>query len=86
MEMVSVRIPADVARLLGARDLSRAVRELVALELYREGVISLGKAAEIAGLSLWEMMELLARKGVPIRYGPEDLDEDLRTLEEVLGK
>jgi len=86
MEVVSVEVPAEVARILKARDLSKAVRELVALELYREGLVSLGKAAEIAGLSLWEMMELMARKGISIRYEPEDLEEDLRTLREVLSK
>ena len=85
MEMLSVKVPADIARIVRAKDLSKAVRELIALELYREGLISLGKAAEIAGLSLWEMMELMARKGVPIRYGPEDLEEDLRSLEEASG-
>ena len=53
MEMVSVEVPAYIARITKARDLSRAVRELVALELYREGLISLEKAAEIAGLSIW---------------------------------
>jgi len=86
MEVVSVEVPAEVARILKARDLSKAVRELVALELYREGLVSLGKAAEIAGLSLWEMMELMARKGISIRYEPEDLEEDLKTLREVLSK
>jgi len=69
MEMLSVKVPADIAHIM-------------ALKLYHKSLISLGKAAEIAGLSLWEMMELMARKGVPIRYGPEDLEEDLRTLEE----
>jgi len=84
--MMVVEVPAEVARIVKAKDLSRAVRELVALELYREGLVSLGKAAEIAGLSLWEMMELMARRGVPIRYGPDDLEADIRTLEEVLGR
>lgn len=86
MEMVSVEVPAYIARITKARDLSRAVRELVALELYREGLISLGKAAEIAGLSIWEMMELMASKRVPIRYSPEDLEEDVRVLEEAMGE
>lgn len=84
--MLNVSVPADLARIVKAKDLSKAVRELVALELYREGLISLGKAAEIAGLSLWEMMELVARKGVPIRYSPEDLKSDLKTLEETPTK
>ncbi|RLG50790.1 MAG: hypothetical protein DRN96_06840 [Thermoproteota archaeon] len=45
MEMLSVKVPADIAHIM-------------ALKLYHKSLISLGKAAEIAGLSLWEMTEL----------------------------
>jgi hypothetical protein len=41
------------------------------LELYMEGRVSIGKAAEIAGLSFREFDEHRARARVPIR-GPED--------------
>ncbi len=43
-------------------DFPKAVRESLAVELYREGLISLGKAAEIAMVSKWEMFEILAAK------------------------
>ena len=33
--------------------------------------MSLGKAAEIAGVSKWEMMEILASKNIPIQYDAE---------------
>ena len=56
----------------------------MAIELYREGKVSLGKAAEIAGITRWEMMEILTSKGVPIQYDVKDLEKDIKTLEEML--
>jgi len=46
--------------------------------------VSLGKAAEIAGVIKWEIMEILALKGVPIQYDVKDLEKDIKTLEETL--
>src|SRR3989442_15963219 len=52
-------------------DLSKAVRDLVmrgrvllAVERYKKGESSLGKAAQLAGLSVGRMMTLLAEFGV----------------------
>jgi len=48
-----------------------------ALSLYREGRATLWKAAEIAGLSLREIMELVKKNKIPVAYSVEDLDRDL---------
>lgn len=86
MGEVLVRVPSDLMRILrlDEGELSRAVRVYLAIELYREGIISLGKAAEIAGMSRWEMMELLSSRGVPLNYDENDLREDIETLEGLL--
>ncbi len=83
VDEVLVPVPQDLARILriSEKELPKTVRIYLAIELYREGVISLGKAAEIAGVSKWEMMEILASKGVSIQYDEEDLREDVETLE-----
>ncbi|MFA4640530.1 UPF0175 family protein [Pyrococcus kukulkanii] len=47
-------------------------------------MVSLGKAAEIAGVSKWEMIEILASKGIPLQYSEEDLREYVKTLERLL--
>ncbi|GAB6101011.1 UPF0175 family protein [Thermococcus atlanticus] len=86
MNEVLVSLPQDLARILrvSEKELPRAVRIYLALELYREGMVSLGKAAEIAGVSRWEVMEILALKGIPLQYDEEDLKEDIETLERLL--
>lgn len=59
----------------------------LAVEFYREGKLSLGKAAELAGTkSKWEMLMLLSERGVPLDYTADDAKKDLRTLGSVLGR
>ena len=59
----------------------------LAVELYREGRLSLGKAAELAGAkSKWEMLMLLSERGVPLDYTADDAKKDLQTLKSVLGR
>ena len=74
MEGISVEVPRDLVRILKVRDkeVPKVVRLYLAIELYREGKVSLGKAAEIAGVSKWEMMEILASRNIPIQYDVEE--------------
>ena len=83
METVKVDLPAallQAANLDGA-NLSQEAARLLALELFREGTISLGRAAELSCTPLAAFMEFAAAHEVsPIRYGATELEEDRRTL------
>jgi predicted HTH domain antitoxin len=48
-------------------------RKRIAVDKYRKGEVSLGKAAEIAGLSVWEMLELLKEQRVELNLEAEDI-------------
>ena len=48
--------------------------------LYKEGHISLGKAAELLGMDRFELLSQLKQRGMCINYFWEDYQEDLRTL------
>jgi len=52
-----------------------------ALESYREGQVTLSRAAEIAGISVWEMIDVIREKKISLQYDIEDLEEDLKALE-----
>jgi len=71
-------------------DLSKAVRDVVyrgrimlAIERYKKGTSSLGKAAERAGVSVGEMIAWLSEYGVKSNLGKEDYLEGLGNLERV---
>ena len=48
--------------------------------LYKEGHISLGKAAELLGIDRFELLSQLKQRGMCINYFWEDYQDDLRTL------
>ena len=48
-----------------------------ALDLYQKGKITLWKAAEIANLSLWEMVDIVRERRIPMFYTLEDVEKDL---------
>jgi len=66
-------------------DLSKSVRDMVtrgrivlALERYKKGEASLGKAAELAGVRVGEMMTILAEFGVESRVEQEVISKGSR--------
>jgi predicted HTH domain antitoxin len=52
-----------------------AVRINVAVHRYRTEGLSVAKASALAGVSFDRMKEILAERGVPLRLGPETLEE-----------
>jgi predicted HTH domain antitoxin len=73
----------EIQRILDKEDQLPTARLLLALEQYRERRASLSKAAEVAGVSLSEMVDLLAEHGIPADLRVEDYREGLRTLREI---
>jgi predicted HTH domain antitoxin len=93
---MSVRMDQDNYEFLSAMtmeeqsDLSKAVRDLVtrgrillAVERYKSGEASLGKAAEVAGLPVGQMMTLLGEFGVRSRIDREDYRQSLACVANV---
>lgn len=68
-------------------DVSKAIRELVergkisfAVEKYKNKEISLGKAAELAGVSIIKMIDILADMGIRNNLEYEDYRRGLENL------
>ena len=75
---------------LGKSDLSKAVREMVyrgrlmlAVERYKKGEVSLGKAAELAGVPVGQMINILADYGIKANLDREDYRKGLENLKRV---
>ena|SRR3989338_3911954 len=71
-------------------DISKAVREMVdlgrlmfAIENYKKGKASIGRAAELAGVSISEMIELLSEFGVESNLEYDDYLKGLENLRNV---
>ena len=86
METVLLKLPAELVRAaqLDHGDPSEEAAKLLALELFRENKVSLGRAAELSQTPLAAFMDFAAQHEVsPIRYGEQELEEDRRALAEL---
>jgi predicted HTH domain antitoxin len=80
MTSIEVVLPDDVFLALrkSPQEVARDVRVAAAVEWYAEGLVSQGKAAELAGLSRPEFLDELARRRVPvIQMTVEELKAEL---------
>jgi predicted HTH domain antitoxin len=55
----------------------------IAIGLYKRDQVSLGRAAEIAGMSSVEFLAELGRRCIPVNYDADDLRADLKTLKQL---
>lgn len=88
MATVQVDLPEDLLRAAivnastnSSASTSREVAKLLALELYREGAVSLGQAAELCDVSQAEFIQFAAEREVPLHYTLDDLEQDRKTIE-----
>ena len=85
---ITLDLPQSVCAAIGVREseLTPVIREAVAVELYRTGQLSLGKAAEVAGVTRVEMMQVLAKHDVWLLYDVHDAASDWNTLKDMLSQ
>jgi len=74
---MNVTLPPDLESRLSPQSVSLHL----AVGLFVTEEATLGQASEVAGLSQSAFLHELGRKRIPIHYGEEELNEDLRTVE-----
>jgi len=55
----------------------------IAILFYEKGKLSLGKASKLARMGRIQFQLLLASRQIPINYGIEDFEADLKTLRQL---
>lgn len=78
---LEVSFPSDLLSLLrfSQHEMTQAVQRWVALELFRTRKISAGKAAEVAGVSLAEFMDITLKHDVAwVDYTDDELAVELQ--------
>ncbi len=94
VEMVALetQIPEDIFLTLQARGMFKTVlaersRQLLAIRFYQERVLSLGKAARLAGMGLWDFVEFLSTNQVPvIDHSEEELVVEFAAVDQIAGE
>jgi len=58
------------------------LRTELAITLFQQERITLGTASQLAGLHQIEFQRLIASRGICVHYDIEDLEQDLKSLQE----
>ncbi len=80
---VLVNFPEEIKNILKTKNVNKEIMILTAIELYRENKVSLGKASEIANISIKEFLYELRKRGVPLNYDLEELKKDIEMVEKL---
>jgi predicted HTH domain antitoxin len=88
MQTTKVDVPAEILSLLqgshlGSRPPVQQVKAALAIHLFLEGLVSIGKAAELADEPRIDFEWLLAQMGLPIvTYDVSDAQQELHGISE----
>lgn len=83
---IQIALPDDVACSLEAKwgSLEKKLLEIVVIEAYREGSISVGKVRELLGMyTRLEVDAFLKAKGVDLHYDEADFEADRQIHEQL---
>jgi len=84
MRTIEIKLPEEIISAIKNpfKKEEQVFKEVIVLELYREGIISSGKAAEALNMDRFEFIRYAGDRGIPyIRMTEEELEEELKVLE-----
>ena len=76
---VQILIPDSIVQAIRLPE-DRISHELLielSVSTYSQGLLSFGKARELAGIGKYEFSKLLGERGITRHYGSEELEDDL---------
>lgn len=92
MGTIQIDLPDELYQSLSSFGLSKEKmanesRKLVALKYFQDKILSLGKAAELSGISKWDFIEYLSENGVPvIDHGQLEIEKEFNTVDKFVHK
>jgi len=82
MNTLAVKIPEDIlyTAKIPRNKWEFEIKKELALQLYREGLLSFSNARRFSGLSKIEFHFLLGERNIPRQYDEKDYEQDLENL------
>src|SRR5262245_59275741 len=74
-----LELPDEVVKHVPAKELAEKAKEALVMKLLREPQVSQGKAAEVLGISRYDLFELMSKYCIPvIDLTPEELEAEVK--------
>jgi predicted HTH domain antitoxin len=74
-------VPLSVAG-YNRQKLTEEAKRLLAVALFQRNALSLGQAAKLAEMPLWDFIQFLGQQGIPVaEYDDEEIQQQLETVE-----
>lgn len=79
---ITIEVSDELIELLGSEEeIGKKANQALVMDLIRRGKISKSKAAELLGISLWDLPELLSEYEIPwFTYSKEQMEADMEAL------
>jgi len=84
MEMkCEISVPEKIVKVLGypKEGMSDAIKRDLAAYFFEKNMLGFGQARQFSGLSVWEFLDLLKDRKIPLHYNLIDYEEDAETVE-----
>jgi predicted HTH domain antitoxin len=83
-ETLEIKIPMELLLGVEKEEFIEDIKLFTAMRLYEKRILSLGKAAELAGKDKDEFMGVLSEHRIDvIRYSKEELDKEIKFLKRI---
>ena len=79
MSGITIVVPVDIVQALRLPPdtIQAELQQELALALYQRGILSSGKACDLARVTRWEWEALLGERKIPRHYADDELDQDI---------
>lgn len=78
-----IEIPRQVVQALGLmdQDVVPTIKTELAVIYFKRNKLSFGQARQFSGLSVWDFMEVLRERKVPLHYSEYEYEQDSKFVE-----
>ena len=86
MLSITLDVPSELSTPLSIsgynrEKLTEEAKQLLAISLFERNILSLGQAARLAELHLWDFIRILSQRDIPIaEYDDEEIQQELKTV------
>lgn len=79
---VEMNLPRDILLAANMSEISAHddIKKILSLYLFKERILSLGKACELSNMNKMDFIEFVGSKNISLNYDVEDYQEDLYSL------